>query len=133
MQNVKNREETVAHLTSEFSKLAQLEYKKRHDKVARIVLLSLCENYGLPRSKQWYRHTAEPLIEMDKVKILWDVSIQTDHVIEHRRPDIVVVENNKTALLIDIAVPGDTRVEEKEREKVNKTRIWHGNSRGFGK
>jgi len=26
--------------------------------------------------------------------------------------DIVVVEDNKTALLIDIAVPGDTRVEE---------------------
>jgi len=62
--------------------------------------------------------------ETEKVKILWDVSIQTNHVIEHKRQDIVVAEkDNKTALLIDIAVPGDTRVEEKEREKVNKTRI----------
>ena len=47
----------------------------------------------------------------DRVKILWDVSIQMDHVIKHRQPDIVVVEkNNKKALLTDIAVPGDTRV-----------------------
>jgi len=38
---------------------------------------------------------------------------------EHRRPDIVVVYN-KTSVLIDITVPGDTRVEEKEQEKVDK-------------
>ena len=31
----KNREETVTHIISECSKLAQLEYKKRHDKVTR--------------------------------------------------------------------------------------------------
>ena len=42
MQNVKNREETVAHLTSEFSKRAQLEHKKRHDKGTGIVHWSLC-------------------------------------------------------------------------------------------
>jgi len=71
----KDREDTVAHLTSECSKLVQLEYKKRHDKVAGIIHCSLCEEYDLPRSKQCYRHTLEPLIETEKVKILWDVSI----------------------------------------------------------
>jgi len=30
----KNREKTVTHIISECSKLAQLEYKKTHDKVA---------------------------------------------------------------------------------------------------
>jgi len=55
------------------------------------------------------------------VKILWDMNIQTDHVIEHRRPDIVVVDkDNKRALLIDIVVPADARVEEKEREKMDR-------------
>jgi len=54
------------------------------------------------------------------VKILWDMNIQTNHVIEHRRPDIVVIDkDNKRALLIDIAVPPDARVEEKEQEKMN--------------
>jgi len=94
--------------------------KKRHSKLARIVHWRLCEKYGLTRSEQWYRCTAEPAIETEKVKILCDVRTQTDHVIEHRRPDIVVVEkDNKTTLLIDIAVPGDTRVEQ-EQEKVDK-------------
>ena len=56
-----------------------------------------------------------------KVKFLWDMNIQTDHVIEHRLPDIVVIEkDNKMALLIDITVPGDTRVEKKEQEKTDK-------------
>jgi len=48
------------------------------------------------------------MIEMEKVKILWGVSMQTNHVIEHRRPDIVVIDiekDNKTVLLIDITVP----------------------------
>jgi len=117
----KNREETVTHIISECSKLAQLEYKKRHDKVAGAVHWSLCETYHIKHSEQWYQHTAEPVIETDSVKILWDMNIQTDHVIEHRRPDIVVVDkHNKRALLIDIAVPADARVEEKEQEKMDR-------------
>jgi len=54
-------------------------------------------------------------------------------VIEHKRPDTVFVEDNKAALFIDIAVPGDIRVEEKEQEKVDKYRNLARNSRGFGK
>ena len=30
------------------------------------------------------------MIETEKLKIVWDVSVHTDHVLEHRRPDIVV-------------------------------------------
>jgi len=57
---------------------------------------------------------------IEKVKILYGVNIQTDHVSEHRRPGIVGVEkDNKTALLIDIAMPRDTRVDEKEQKKVD--------------
>jgi len=42
-------------------------------------------------------------------------------VIKHRRSDIVVVDRDKNrAFLIDIAVPSDTGVGEKEQEKVDK-------------
>ena len=34
------------------------------------------------------------VIENDIMKILWDVCIQVDRKIEHRRPDFVVVEKN---------------------------------------
>ena len=61
------------------------------------------------------------MLENDKAKILWDFSIQTDHVIQARRPDIVVKDKELDhTWIIDIAVPGDGRVKEKEREKVEK-------------
>ena len=113
----KDREETATHLTSECSKLAQLEYKKRRDKVTGIVHCSLCEKYGLPRSEQWYRHIR---LNQDRDReSQTPVSIQMDHVIEHRRPDIIVVEkNNNTALLTDIAVLRDTIVEENKKASI---------------
>ena len=41
--------------------------------------------------------------------------------IEHKRPDIIFVDkDNKRALLIDIAVPADARVEEMEQEKIDR-------------
>ena len=45
----------------------------------------------------------------------------TDHVIEGRRPDLVIVDKKKrTFKIIDFAVPGDSRIEEKERDKIEK-------------
>ena len=41
--------------------------------------------------------------------------------IEARRPDIVVLNKvKKEILIIDVAKPGDTRVCDKEREKIEK-------------
>ena len=52
---------------------------------------------------------------------MWDFSIQTDHVTEARRPDLVVVDKKKRSCkIIDFAVPGDSRIEEKEKDKVEK-------------
>ena len=61
------------------------------------------------------------MVENERCKILWDMNIQCDHVIEARRPDIVVVdkENNKV-IIVDIASPWDHRVYEKEGEKIEK-------------
>ena len=58
---------------------------------------------------------------MKKGKILWDMAIQCDHVIEASRPDIVAVEKeNNKAIRVDIASPWDHRVYEKEDEKIEK-------------
>jgi len=40
------RDETVMHTLSECEKLAQGEYKKRHDHVASIIHWELCELHG---------------------------------------------------------------------------------------
>ena len=51
---------------------------------------------------------------------MWDFSIQTDHVIEARRLDFAVVDKKRTFKIIDFAVPGDSRIEDKEKEKIEK-------------
>ena len=69
--------------------------------------------------KKWYNHKPECVYETEEVKILWDFNIYTDQVIQHRRPDIVVMEKKeRKCKIIDIACPGDSRVELKEKEKM---------------
>ena len=53
-----------------------------------------------------YEHQPEGVVENEKCKILWDMTIQYDHVIEARRPGIVVVEKeNNKAIIVYIASP----------------------------
>ena len=55
-----------------------------------------------------------------RVKIFWDFNIQTYHVIQHRRFDIVVVyKKERKCQLLDIAITGDSRLERKEYEMVD--------------
>ena len=52
------------------------------------------------------------------MKILWDCTLQTDKVMEHSRPDIVILDKRpRECALIGIACPFDKRVKEKEQEK----------------
>ena len=61
------------------------------------------------------------VLESEDYKILRDFSIQTDHVIEAQRLDLVVVDKKRrTCKIIDFAVPGDSMIEEKEKEKIEK-------------
>ena len=50
-----------------------------------------------------------------------DFSIQTDHAIEAQRPDLVVVDKKERSCKItDFAVPENSRIEEKEKDKIEK-------------
>ena len=70
---------------------------------------------------KWYEHESQSVLENEDYTVLWDFSIQTDHVIEAWRPDLVVVEKKwRTCKIIDFVVPRDSRIEKKEKEKVEK-------------
>ena len=115
------KSETISHIVSECEKVAQKEYKRRHDNVARIVHWKLCGKYNLKRSEKWYEHAPEGVVENEDVKILCDVMIQCDREIKARKPDIVVVnKNERSCAIIDIAIPGDIRVSEKEKENIQR-------------
>ena len=63
-----------------------------------------------------------------------DFTIQTDHVIEAQRPDLLVVDKKeRLCKIIDFAVPGDGRIEEKEKDKVEQNiKTWEGSYRRYG-
>ena len=114
-------DESISHLLSECSKLSQKEYKRRHDWMGKKIHWEVCRKYGLEAKAKWYEHEPQAVCENEEYKILWDFSIQTDHVIEARRPDMIIVEKkNNKCQIIDFAVPYDTRVDEKEKEKIQK-------------
>ena len=64
---------------------------------------------------------------------MWDFSIQADHVIETWRPDLVVVDKKEgNCKIIDLAVHGDTRIEEKEKYKIENIKTWERSYRRNG-
>ena len=53
-------------------KLAQREYKQRHDNIAKVVRWKVCEKYHLGKKDKWYEHVTDSVSENDEVKLLWD-------------------------------------------------------------
>ena len=101
------------------SKLARKEYKRRYDSLGKIVHWKLAEEYNFEAGNKWYEHEPESVLEDEDYKILWDFFIQTDPVIEARRPDLVVVDKKRrTCKFIDFVVPGDSWIEEKQKVKI---------------
>ena len=99
--------------------LAQREYKRRHDWVGRKIHWEVCTIIGFDVNEKWYKHEPEKVVENDSWKILWDFTIQTDHVTEERRPDMVVLDKTKSECkIIDFACPFDSRIEEREKDKM---------------
>ena len=113
--------EAVQHIICECKKLAQREYRRRDDTVAKLVHWKLCEKHNLERKEKWYEHCPEGAMKDDNVKLIWDINIQCDNVIEARRPDLILVDKKaKSYVIIGVAIPGDCRIHEKEIEKIGK-------------
>ncbi|XP_062829348.1 zinc finger protein with KRAB and SCAN domains 5 isoform X3 [Anolis carolinensis] len=87
----KEADETIDHILSCCKKIAQTDYKQRHNYVAQMIHWNLCLKYHLPAAKNWWDHKPAKVLENEHAKILWDFRIQTDKVLEHNTPDITVV------------------------------------------
>ena len=106
-------------IISSCSKITLTDYKERHNKVASMLHWNLCQKYHLPASEKWWEHNVEKMLQNEEVKILWDFKIQTDKHLAHKISDLTVVKK-KQAWLIDVAIPGDSRINQKEVGKITK-------------
>ena len=114
----KKADESIDHVVSGCSKLSQKEYKRRHNKLNKIVHWELARKFNFEAKDKWYQYEPDSVLENEDYKILWDFTIQTDHVIESRRPDLVVVDKKRrTCKINDFAVLEDSRIEEEKKKK----------------
>ena len=79
----------------------------------------------------WYEHAPEGAAENEEVKVLWNMDVQCENVMEARTPDIILIDKKeRKGIIINIALPADVRVGEKERKKMEK---YHDLKREIGR
>ena len=75
--------------------------------------------HNLERKEKWYEHYPEGVVEVDDVKLIWDINVQCD-VMEARRPDLVLVDKKaKSCVIIGVAIPGVGYVRKKSKRLKN--------------
>ncbi|XP_066934429.1 uncharacterized protein [Clytia hemisphaerica] len=118
----RSSKETIHHIVSGCTALAPTKYLKRHNDLAKYLHILLLQKHQLDTNDHiWYNYTPPPVIENHQTKILWDFSIQTDHHLQHNKPDILILhKNQRRAIIVDIAVPNDSNIANKRIEKIRK-------------
>ena len=86
-----DRDETINHIISECSKLAQ-EYKTRHNWVGKVIHWEMCKKFKFDHTNKWYMHNLASVLENDTHKLLWDFDIHTDHLISTKKRICKIVD-----------------------------------------
>jgi len=113
----KQHEETTDQLTSGCPILEKNEYLIRHDKVCPHLHYSVCKALGTETTDKWYTHIPKPVCEEGDVAVLLNQAVGTDREFTANRPDIIIKKRENTYTLIDVAIPADRNVVQKEAEK----------------
>ena len=59
----------------------------------------------------------KPVYEQEEVTVLWNQAVHTDREVTANRPDIIIKnKKQKTCILIDVAIPVNRNVMQKEEE-----------------
>jgi hypothetical protein len=68
----------------------------------------------------------KPVYEEGDVNVLWNQAVHTDREVTANRPDLIIRnKKEKTCTLIDVAIPADRNVVQKEVEKKLKYKTVH--------
>ena len=124
----KQHEETIDHLISGFPILAKNEYLMRHDIVGAHLHYSI--HWASKKQKSGARthahtHNTNPVCKHENVTVSWNQDVNTDTEVMAKRIDIIIKNRKeKTYTLIDVAIPANRNVIQKEAEKKLNTTIY---------
>jgi hypothetical protein len=101
----------------------------RQDKVGALLHYSICKALGTEKTDKWYTHTQKPVCEHEDVTVLSNQGVHTDREVTVNRPDILIKnKKEKTCMLIDVAIPANRNVTQKEVEQKLKYKShWNSN------
>jgi hypothetical protein len=100
---------------------APSEYTNRHFKVAGYIHWTIRNLMGLQTTDKYCEYILEKVINFKGTAIVLDVPVIRDRTILANRPDIILHDKKeKTCLLTDIAIAGDSNVNRKQTEKLSK-------------
>ena len=66
-----------------------------YDWVGKVIHWELCKNLKYDHTKKWYMHNLESVLKNETHNFFWDFEMQTDHLISHRRPDLITTNKKK--------------------------------------
>lgn len=127
-------QESIEHVIGGCKMLAGTAYTERHNIAAKIIHQALALKLKLTTEQtQYYNYSPNNILEDNRFKLYYDITIHTDKTISHNRPDITLQDKlNKITYLIDVAIPTDNNIGKKYSEKIEKytplaievERIW---------
>ena len=90
-----DRDETINHIISKCSKLAQKEEKAGHDREGKVIHWEMRRKFRFDHANKRFIHNQATVLGNDTQKLPWDFDIQTDHIILARRPHLIIFNKKK--------------------------------------
>ena len=115
-----DRDETINHIISKCSKLAQKEYKTRYDWVGKVIDWEMGKKFQFDHTNKWYMHNLALFLESDTHKFLWDFHIHRSPNLSQKTRPYNNQQKKRICKIVDFAVPADHRIKLKECEKKDK-------------
>ena len=122
-----DRDETTDHIISECSKLAQKEYKTRHDWVGKVIYWKMRNKFKFDHTNKWYMlNQAAVWMNDTQTPIgLWYTN-GSPNLGQKTRP-YSNQQKKRTCQIVGFAVPADHWIKLKESEKKDSTSTLLGN------
>ena len=92
----KTYDETIHHITSGCPTIAPTLYLNRHNNLAKYIYIKIANQHNLNTTNKWYNYEPPRVLENEKIKLLWDFSIQTDKTVNANKPDIIIINKQQT-------------------------------------
>ena len=110
MWRERERDETVNHIISKCSRLAQEEYKSRHNWLGKMFHWELCKQLKFHYTNKWYTHQPKTVLENRTHKILQAFEIKTDLSVLARWPDLILKKPEEIRVSADHLIDMHTRI-----------------------